>query len=404
MSLRDLADADQRALAAFLAVRPSWCGEGRAADLVRLPRGTLLHAGPPLRDRRRPPRPILNSACVAAVYEGLADSLADARSMIEAGEMELQPAQDFAVVTPLAAVISSSMRLHRVVDAAASDGKGATQAYAPINGGAGPAPRLGLCDMAVVEHLRWLNGPFAEELARARETPLDLIQVADAALASGDDGHGRTAAATAILARRLAPALGAEATAFLAAGPSFFLNLWMAACKCMLLSAVGIADSSLLVAAGANGEAFGLKVAGLPERWFTAPALPPRGDLGSWPADRALGAIGDSAIVDVTGFGAMAMAHAPAQLASLGRFMPPDGLARPALLFARRHGGFRRLVLHSGLCARRVVAIGRQPLISLGILDAQGEAGRIAGGIFETPGEPFAAAVAALDAGRARCS
>jgi len=389
-----LSGPDRRAVDAFLAVRPQWRGERPAQAAVGLSRGTLLHAGPPLPDPAAIPRPILNSACVAAVFEGLADDLTAAERAIAEGRIALKPAQDFGVVTPLAAVVSASMALHEVVDA----GNETHRAYAPINGGSGPAARLGLRDDKVVAHLRWLNGPFAAWLQRVRAESLDLVAIADAALAAGDDCHGRTPAGTAGLLRRLAPEETSAETDFLRQGPSFFLNLWMAACKCMLQGAASLAAASLVVAAGGNGADFGIQVAGLPGRWFTAPAAPPRGDLGSWPAERALGAIGDSAVVDVTGFGAMAMGHAPAQQEALGRFMPSDGLLRPAQLLAARHPAFRRVVLHAGLPARTSVALGKTPLISLGILDARGEAGRIAGGIYEVPLDPFAAAVEALQA------
>ncbi len=386
-------DADRRALARMLAVRPVWRRDGVAADLVGLPRDVLLHAGPPLKAGEPPPAPLLNSACVAAVFEGLADSLDEAQRSIEAGAVRLAAAQDYGVVTPLAAVVSASMLLHMVTDEA--EGSDAV-AYAPINGGGGPAARLGLRDLRVVEHLRWLNGPFAGWLAEARHGSIALIPLADLALSAGDDCHGRTQAATKLLLRLLSPTPGSAASEFLQNGPSFFLNLWMAACRCMLAAASGEEGASLVVAAGGNGREAGIQVAGLPSRWFEAPARPPRGDLGSWPADRALGAIGDSAIVDVLGFGAMAMAHAPVQREALGRFMPPDGLLRPVELLAARHPAFRRAVTHCGLTARKVSALGKTPLVSLGILDARGEAGRIGGGIFEMPLLPFKAAVAAL--------
>ncbi len=392
MTYPDLSPADRKALDRSLAVRPLWRGERPACDAVALPPASLLHAGPPIPDPSRAARPLLNSACVAAVFEGLAPDLEAARKAIVAGEIALRPAQDFGVVTPLAAVVSASMLLHQVCDA-----ESGTRAYAPINGGSGPAARLGLCEMAVVEHLRWLNGPFADWLAKARRDEIDLVSIADAALAAGDDCHGRTPAGTALLSSLLAGGEDAAALDFLKRGPSFFLNLWMAACKCMLGGTAETPGSSLVVSAGGNGVETGIQVAGLPGRWFTAPAAAPRGDLGSHPPERALGAIGDSALVDVAGFGAMGMTHAPLQQQALGRFLPPDGLERPARLFAARHKAFQRVVLHSGLTARRCLDQAKTPLISLGILDARGEAGRIAGGIFEMPLEPFREAVEALD-------
>jgi hypothetical protein len=396
-------EGDAAALDAILAVRPVWRSLVPAREAVGLEPTTLLHAGPAFASPAEITRPVLNSAVVAAVFEGLAADFEAAEAMIRAGEIALAPAQDLAVVTPLAAVVSSSMLLHVVADAAGSDAGGAAPAaYAPINGGSGPAMRLGLRSEAVLEHIRWLNGPMAEVFDRALTGEIDLIELAAHGLTQGDDGHGRTPAATAELSDRLSPAMGDDASAeaarrFLAEGPSFFLNLWMAGCKCILGAAAGIPGASLVVTAGANGTETGIQVAGLPGRWFTARARPPHGDLGGQPANRALGAIGDSAIVDALGFGAMAMAYAPEQRFLLQPFMPAGGLSLPGVLLRRVHPGFGELDLRVGLCARRVVASGRRPAVSLGILDAEGTAGRLGGGIFEVPAALFEAAVAALD-------
>lgn len=397
MARLNLADPDRLALRDMFRVRPAWVRDVPARDVLDLPDHCLLHAGPAFSSFDALTRPILNSACVATVHEGLADDFSAAKRKIENGNIALLPAQDFGVVVPLAMVVSPSMLLHEVVDSAASDPASAIRAYAPLNGGAGPAGRLGKCNTDVVDHLQWLNGPFAKALRNAHDGPVDLIDIADRALAKGDDGHGRTVEATAILTERYGSDLDPQALAFLQAGPSFFLNLWMAACKCSLMAATAHAGSSAIIAAGANGREFGIKVAGLPDQWFTAEAAAPKGDLGDWPHHRALGAIGDSAIVDLCGFGAMAMAHAPAQAESLGLYMPADGLYRSAQLFAGRHPAFRHVSIHAGLFARHVADLGKTPLISLGILDREGKAGRLGGGIFETPMAPFTQAAAELN-------
>ena len=393
MTLPPLSAADEAALDAILAVKPVWRSLKQASDAVGLGRGTLLHAGPAFTSTEEITKPIRNSACVATVIEGLAPDFATAGAAIDAGEISLRPAQDYGIVTPLAAVVSASMWLHEVVDANDST----RVAYGPINGGDGPAMRLGLCNDDVLAHIRWLNGPFAEALDSAQTGDVDLIALAAHGLSEGDDCHGRTMAATAELVRLLLPAIdhNIEARKFLDDGPSFFLNLWMAACKCIFAAAAGNTGSCVVTAAGGNGATSGIQIAGTPGRWYTAPADPPKGDLGSVPGDRALGAIGDSAIVDIAGFGAMAMSFAPAQKEGLGRYMPDDGLGLPELLLSRIHPGFGKLGLRMGLSARHIVASGRTPVISLGILDIKGEAGRLGGGIYQTPSLPFAQAVEA---------
>lgn len=376
--------ADQAAFLATSSVRPMWRSQIRASEAIGLAKNVLLHAGPPFESPADISRPIRNSACVAAVFEGLAPNFAEAAHAIDTGAIALRPAQDFNAVVPLASLISASMSLHEVVDAS-NTGR---RAFAQINGGGGPALRLGVCSEKTLAHLRWLNNELAEVLAPLLEEPIDLIDIARNGLAAGDDCHGRTGAATAVLEARFRDALAdhPQALAFLQTGPSFFLNLWMAACRCVLNAAVGIDGSSLVTAAGGNGRHFGIQLACGPGRWIVVQADPPHGLLPEGP-ERAqpLGAIGDSAIVDVMGFGAMALRYSQVQMQALGPYAPGDVLTRPAQLFLDRWPAFGELNLFTGLTARRVVATGINPLVSLGILDAAGFKGRLAGGIYTIP-------------------
>lgn len=395
-----LNEADRAAIARLTAASPEWFGMTTAGEAAGCEGSTLLHAGPAFASPEDITAPIMNSARVAAVFQGLAADFEDARERILKGEIPLAPAQDHGVATPLASVVSADMPLHAVRDASRPD----VRAWAPINGGNGPAMRLGQCNDAVLAHLRWLNGPFAEQLAGTVGSPLDLVDIARQSLELGDDCHGRTIEATRLLTEWMTSGKGGDgmdqkAREFLQQGPSFFLNLWMAAVKCMFRCAEGVAGSSLVTAAGANGLETGIQVSGLAGRWFTAPATPPEGKLDvDVPASRKLGAIGDSAVVDALGLGAMAMNFAPAQQAGLGAYMPQNGLALPDLLLGAVHPGFGELELLVGLCARGVVESGQCPVVSLGILDIQGELGRLGGGIFRQPMTLFEQAVDALPA------
>ncbi|MGH6798303.1 MAG: DUF1116 domain-containing protein, partial [Roseiarcus sp.] len=322
--------ADAAALDRLLAVEPVWHEVERAATAVDLADHTLLHAGPRIR-LDAIAQPVLNSAATAALYEGWAETHEAAEHAIRNGTIRLLPAQDHGAVVPLAAVLSPGMWVQIVIDSR-NPGR---RAVSPFNGGSGPAMRLGQAGPAVVAHLRWLNGPFAACVARALDRGIPLIPIADAALAAGDDCHGRTIHGTALLVERLSTRLGEDGGAdkarrFLEKSPGFFLNLWMAASQCILAAGEG-PGSSLVTAIGANGGEVGLRIGAMPGRWFTAPAEPPRGllDPGITEGER-LGAIGDSAVVDALGLGAMAMNHAPEQAKALGPFMPAPAEALSA--------------------------------------------------------------------------
>jgi len=391
-----LSHADRTAMDRLLSVRPRWRGLATAREAIGIDGCVALHAGPPLTGP--PCRPIANSIAAAAVFEGWADTLESALRMVATGEIELRAAQDEGAVVPLAAVLTPSMIVQIVADAQGQS----RAAVAPLNGGGGPALRLGTATPAVVEHLRWLNGTLAQELAPLADTGVDLIPIADAALAEGDDCHGRTAAATRRLFALVCATRG-EVTEpvrrFFETGPSFFLNLWMAACRCMAEAACGIAGSSLVVAIGANGKEIGVKLAGAPRDWVTSPAAVPSGALmpGFRTAD-CLAAIGDSALVDALGFGAMAMHHAPAQQEVLARFMPEASEVLGARIFAVKDSRFAKANIRTGSLAHTLAEDGRPLAVALGILDRNGVAGRVGGGIAVPPAELFRTAVHRLRA------
>jgi hypothetical protein len=391
--------ADQLAFDKAMVTQPVWNRFNTAADALNLPQNVLLHAGPAFSAVEQITMPILNSACVAAVYEGLARNFDEAEAMIMAGEIELKPAQDHDVVTPLAAVVSASMPLHTVYDA----WRGQQRVYAPINGGSRPSLRLGLRSEAVLDHVRWLNTRFRDVLQDGIAEGIALVPLAVIGLMGGDDCHGRTPVATEALVAELkdrarTPATDENTLEFMAGSPSLFLNLWMAATKCMMKLAEGIERSSFVTAAGGNGREVGIQVSGLSGRWFTVPAEPPKGRFDvELPPDRALGAVGDSAVVEAFGLGAMAIDPGPAQKAALGSYMPDDRCARANGLSVGEHPYFRMLDLRLGSTARGAVAAKAGPIVGLGILDRLGLAGRLGGGIYDMPVTPFAQALDALE-------
>ncbi len=379
--------ADVEALKKVHSVRPMLRDHQRARDALNIDTNVLLHAGPAFSSPSLVTKPILNSASAALVFEGIAHDFNEARKLILSGEVILTPAQDCGVVVPLAGVVSSSMWLHEIVDVA---GK-APPAYAPLNGGNGPAMRLGQFSDDVIAHFHWLNGELMDTIASAHSHDIDLISIGARALRRGDDCHGRTKAGTEFLLDEWHPKIESYPTAyeFLRQSPMFFLNLWMAACKCMLSGAADTQHSSLLTAAGANGFEYGFQVAGIPGKWFTGPSAPPQGDIGQFSPERALGAIGDSAIVDIAGFGAMVLALAPEQQKAFDGFVPDDAFELPPLLLPKIHSDFGNLKIRVGINARTVEEKGRTPIVALGILDREGVAGRLGGGIFRYSPEVF---------------
>ena len=79
--------------------QPFWRGFETAKNQVGLEDNVFLHAGPSFNSMDEICMPILNSAAVGAVFEGLAKNLDDASNMLLSGEIILKPAQDFNAVS-----------------------------------------------------------------------------------------------------------------------------------------------------------------------------------------------------------------------------------------------------------------------------------------------------------------
>ncbi|HSD75946.1 MAG TPA: DUF1116 domain-containing protein [Solirubrobacteraceae bacterium] len=367
----------------------------------------LLHAGPPIAWGRvcDPQRRALVAACL---FEGWADDRRAAEALLADGAIELRSGNEHGHVGPMTGVCSPSMPVWVVEDAAHG-----TRACSTLNEGPGRTLWFGVGDDEAVQGLRFLRDAVGPALGRVlqRTGPVDVLDLAAQALGMGDELHMRSQAAMNLLLKGMLPAfaaLGGEDVArFLAGNHLFFLNLTMAAAKCASLAGEGERGSTVVTLMARNGTDMGLQVAGLPGRWFTAPAAPVQDALlreGHRPEDAALD-IGDSAVIECIGLGGMAIAAAPATAAFFGgtaagaaartRHMAEICVARserftvPALDFAGTP---------VGIDARLVVDLGITPQITTGVLHASAGAGQIGAGVAHQPGEPFRAALEALAA------
>ena len=397
-----LTDADRRALERLQQTQPAITGLCRGRDILPGDRRCLLHAGPTFDSSDGVSEPVRSSAVMAALVEGWAADEADAEQQLADGTITLEPAQDHDAVVPLAGVIAPSTALLIVADPQRPQARCLT----PINEGTGPALRLGHREPELLQLLPWINGELAETLDRALAEPLPTMSIIARALQQGDDCHGRTIAATSLLhaelARRLSSGAATErALAFIAAAPPFFLNPCMASSRLLLQAAAGVAESTVVTAAGGNGSRFGIQLAGRPGHWITVAATPPRAVLPEDCAeDDACGAIGDSAVVDVFGLGGMALRFAPKQVEQLQAVLPEGWPTRPDELLAIELPEEDGVMIRTGLTGAACVQSGRTPLITLGVLDRHGRRGRIAGGVYEPPVSLFRDAVVALEDAR----
>ena len=242
--------ADNLAIEKMVSVVPAWQRVTTAKEAFGLVDRTLLHCGPPANSVNNLVKPILNSAAVACVFEGWAATLEEADEMIDAGEINFQAAQDLNVVTPMAAVVSSSMKLTEFCDLNNTDHR----TWAPLNGGgtgADPVPRYGYKNQDAIDFLKYLNHEVGEAIVNVPVMrPVEWLPIIDEALIQGDDGHLRHLESHKILASIILECLGDEFSesgvyAFIKKWPFFHLNFWMAASKLIVSSAVGTDDSGI---------------------------------------------------------------------------------------------------------------------------------------------------------------
>jgi hypothetical protein len=264
--------------------------------------------------------------------------------------------------------------------------------------------RFGARDIKVLERLQFREQVLALGFDALLKTgPIDLLSAARAGLHEGDELHSRLNAATQVMqamfeSRKIVSDPVTSTLAMLADTPAYFLNLWIPACALMLDAAIGVKGSSLVTRCCANGETIALQVAGLPNKWFSAPATKVQGPLmPNVPSATPFPpVVGDSAVIDAFGFGGQVLSRSPLMASAFAPWMASDDGERAAAILFANHPV---LGVPVGLDVNAVVQSRRLPLLSLGMVspDGQGLMGR---GLCELPMQPFIDAMDAL----AECS
>ena len=397
-----VATANARAVELIETAAPRAVTVARAGEVVPgLQEGLLLHSGPPIPfasvcDPQR------RALFASVVFERWAGDRVEAERLLADGEIALAPGNEHDHVGPMTGVCSPSMPVWVVEDSGRA-------AFSTLNEGPGRTLWFGVGDDEAVERLRFFRDELGPTLARllSRTGPIDVLGLAAQGLNMGDELHMRSQATGNLLLRELTPAfaaLGGERSArFVAGNHHFFLNLTMAAARCAVGAARGVEGSSVVSLISRNGTGMGIQLAGLPGRWFTAPAPPVQDTLlreGFAASDAALD-IGDSAVIECIGLGGMALAAAPAVAAFFGGDAAAAALRTELMgqICCARSGRFAigGRGTPVGIDARLVTELGIAPQITTGVLHGSSGAGQIGAGVAHQPVEPFRAAVAALD-------
>ena len=404
----DLVQANKTAVERMMTARPLLKGVATARDVIPGMRdGLILHAGPPI-EWDRMSGPLRGAVVGALLFEGLAKDEAEATALVESGEIEFEPCHHHQTVGPMAGVTSASMAVYVVENVTHGN-----RAFSTLNEGYGKVLRYGAYAPEVLEKLRWMNEVMAPVLveALAMRDEIDLRALLAEALHMGDEGHNRNKAGSLLflkllsphVARAAEPAVASEVLNFLGDNTLSVLNPVMAACKSMADAAHGVEGSTIVTAMARNGTDFGIRVSGLGDDWFTAPAQVPDGlYFSGFSAADANADIGDSTITETAGIGGFAMAAAPAIVAFVSG-TPKDAVNTTMEMYEitdTDHLHFTIPALDfrgtpTGIDIRKVVELGLTPRINTGIAHRDAGVGQVGAGLVRPPMEVFEAALLA---------
>lgn len=402
--------ANMEALDRINAAQPVLIGMGRALDTIPgMDENTLLHAGPPITWERMS-GPLRGAIAGALLFEGRAGSYDEAEALAKSGVIKFSPCHEHNAVGPMAGVVSPSMPVFIIENKTFNN-----RTYCTINEGLGKVLRYGAYGEEVIDRLRWMRDKLAPGLDKAIRLSggIDLKGMIAQALHMGDEVHNRNKAATSLFVRSIIPWL-LEAglpsdelsgiVKFINSNDHFFLNLSMPAAKATLDAADGIKNSTVVVVMCRNGTEFGIKVSGLPGRWFTGPAGDIKGLLfpGYTDADKNPD-IGDSAITETLGLGGFSMAASIAIVQFVGG-QPEDAVNFSRKMYEITTGKSNAYSLPilgftgvpTGIDIRKVVETGILPQINTGIAHKEAGVGQVGAGLVNPPWECFRDALLAF--------
>jgi hypothetical protein len=406
----NIEQANTQAVERMMESRPVLVGLGKAKDVIPgMHDNLLLHAGPPI-TWDRASGPLRGAITGALILEGKAKDEADAQRLVESGQVKLEPCHHHQAVGPMAGVTSPSMSVYVVEDRTHN-----YRTFSNLNEGYGKVLRYGAYSEEVINRLRWMEEVMAPVLQAAIEASggIDIRALIAEALHMGDEGHNRNKAGSILYLKALAPHIArvsknghnaADVLQAIGDNALSVLNPVMAACKAMADAAHGIEGSTIVSTMARNGTDFGIRVSGLGDRWFTAPAQVPQGlYFPNYQASDANADIGDSTITETIGIGGFAMAAAPA-IVTFVSGTPKDAINTTLEMYEINYTEHKYFTIPqldfrgtpTGIDIRKVIETGLTPRVNTGIAHKQAGVGQIGAGLVRPPMAIFEEALVAF--------
>lgn len=410
MAHYDFDGINATALQTLMDARPFWVDVAPASEMIPgMHRNLILHSGPPV-PWSRMCGPQRGAVIGALLYEGLAETPEEAEHLASSGEIAFAPCHHHQSTGPMAGIISASMPV--IVTEDEVSGK---RAYNTLNEGIGKVLRMGAYSPEVIARLKWMETVMAPVLKRAiaKIGRLDLKGIMVQALGMGDELHNRSRAASYILFSRIAPAVvetmqdPGETSAvlrFMEENIHTFLGFAMTSAKVALDAIHGIEGCSIVTTMARNGTEFGIRVSGLGDQWFTAPAPVP--DVLLFPGftrEDVNPDIGDSAILETVGVGGFVIAGAPAIIQFVGGSVQ-EATQRTLNMYRITAGENQHFTIPfldfrgspTGIDIRKVIETGITPFIDTGVAHREPGVGQVGAGLVDAPWEVFEKALVAF--------
>jgi hypothetical protein len=341
------------------------------------------------------------------IFEGWAENYEEAEKLLKNGEIRLEPNHHHNAVGPMAGTISKSAPVWVIENKAFGNRAFCRQVE--------PSQQFGNYHEEALESLYKWRDVWAPTLrvGLKKMGGLDLKPIITQALQMGDELHNRHSASSSLFANKMAVGM-AEAdipkselmpTLYYVTNHNLiFLGLAMACGKAITDPVYDIPYSSIVTAMARNGTEFGIRVSGLGDEWFTAPAPFVDGLYLPGYSEKDAGLdMGDSAITETVGWGAFTLAGATGILSLVG------GTPEEAMEYTREmrnitettHPTYRIPILNFegtsvGIDVRKVVQTGIAPIIDTAIAHKDPGYSIIGAGLVRAPMDCFKKALIAF--------
>lgn len=400
--------ANRKALEKILASETVWVDVAQAGEVIPgMYKKMLLHAGPPQKYERMC-GPQRGAAWGALIFEGLAKDGIEADCLLRSGEIAIEPAHDHDSVAGAGHMISFSQPV--IVLENKTNGK---LYFTHMKEDTFVALRYGSYGDHTIKRLKWLRDSIAPVLSEGlrRMGGLNCHKIISKSLLMGDEGHNRNQAETCLFEQILMPVLLEadlskkeilEVAKLLQNDENFFLYPVMASCKAMLDAGRDIEYSTIVTVMARNGTEFGIKVSGLGNNWFNAPAPMVKGlYFPGFTENDASPDLGDSSITETAGIGGFAMAASPA-IVHFGTATGLGGSVQDAINYTKEmyeiteteNPAYQIAYLDfrgcpTGIDILKVLSTGIQPIINTSISPKEPGRSQAGAGLVRAPMECF---------------